>query len=374
MKIAITSDLHLKQREQTPERYEALSYVIDEMNLLSIGILVIAGDLFDKQANNYADFEKFCIEKDIKSKNISVFIIAGNHDSSINQKYFDLENIRVLATPGIINFGQVSLLFLPYMAGKSMGDALTDIGEKIKNIRVPYIIIGHGDYISGLKPLNPYEPGIYMPLTRTDIDFYGPQKVFLGHIHKKANLGKVFYPGSPCGLDINETGKRSFLTMDSDTLEVSESEIKTGTIYLNETVISLPLPDEEKYLRKKILEIIEKNKLTPDDFGRIEIRLAVRGYTEDKSRLAKIIDSVLANEMKGFSYYKNEQPDLTEVSIPDDPDRIKILEKVVGKIAGLDFDSGEIAGSANPNDNTGETVDIKDLVLEKAMKLVFRQN
>ena len=60
MKIAITADIHLKTKEETPGRWDALSNILDIMLSENINTLIIAGDLFDKESQNYSDFDKFC--------------------------------------------------------------------------------------------------------------------------------------------------------------------------------------------------------------------------------------------------------------------------------------------------------------------------
>lgn len=405
MKIAVTADLHLKQKSETPERYNALSDIISTINSYGINNLIIAGDLFDKESLNYADFEKFCMQEQIRSKNINFYIIPGNHDPSIRQGHFTIENIKVIEHPDLLilkntgNSGtddkaenqkminetdksadkksadkkhKLNVLFIPYSASKSIGDVLAESREKIQALMEPYIIVGHGDYIAGLKTPNPYEPGIYMPLTRKDVEFYKPQRVFLGHIHKKLSLGKVHYPGSPCGLDINETGKRSFLIIDSENLDVSGHEVSTDVIFINETIIALPSLNERNYIRDKIRQIFKKYSIDTHDILRVRIRLKVKGYTEDKKNLLEIIKSELSKGFEGFSYYKNEEPDLTDVNIINDPERISILERLKERI-----DNPEIAqfflDSGNEQDSIGEISVFKDNVIEKALHLIFKQ-
>ena len=43
MKIAVTADLHLKSREECPERWNALANIIDQMLTEGIKRLIIAG-------------------------------------------------------------------------------------------------------------------------------------------------------------------------------------------------------------------------------------------------------------------------------------------------------------------------------------------
>ena len=117
-------------------------------------------------------------------------------------------------------------------------------------------------------------------------DSYNPSKVILGHIHKKTGMGKVLYPGSPCGMDINETGKRSFFILDLNDLSITEKTVDTEYIFFNETLIALPTFNEFDYTRNKIKEIVKGFNLSKDEISKARIRLKVKGYTSDKKKLA----------------------------------------------------------------------------------------
>lgn len=338
MKIAVTADVHLKTKEKSPERWNALADVLDKMISEDITNLIIAGDLFNQESRNYSEFDEFCKSEKYIRHRIKFFMIPGNHDPSISQKDFTSDNIKVFSRTEIAGFGNppVFFLFIPYQPGKSMGEAAA--GYK-KDLSGPWILIGHGDYATGIHDPNPYEPGIYMPLTRNDIQYYNPAKVLLGHIHKKMNLGKVRYPGSPCGLDINETGRRSFLIIDTDNLDITEKEIDTDLLFFNETLISLPVKNEFEYIKRKAGEIIRGWDINKKDVPKIRIRLKVKGYTSDKNKLLETVK----NTLKDFRFYNNEEPDLSEVSVFDDPERTAIVEKIRDRIEKLDWDSRMIS-------------------------------
>ena len=102
---------------------------------------------------------------------------------------------------------------IPYLPGKTMGDVIGMFADDIEPRE--WVLCGHGDWLEGRRSPNPYEPGTYMPLTRSDLTQYQPAQVFLGHIHARRDE-PIHYPGSPCGLDISETGRRRFLLFDTD--------------------------------------------------------------------------------------------------------------------------------------------------------------
>jgi exonuclease SbcD len=353
MKIAITADVHLKTKEKSPERWNALSNILDKMLSEDIKTLIIAGDLFNEESQNYSDFDEFCKNKKYTDNQIKFYIISGNHDPSLKQQYFTSDNIRIFYKPEIIKLGEppVTFLFIPYLPARSMGEVMAEYKNDLPKF---WILIGHSDYTAGLRDPNPYEPGIYMPLTRNDIQYYNPSKIILGHIHKKINLGRVYYPGSPCGLDINETGKRSFLILNTNTLEIVEKIIDTDYISFSETLISLPVTDEFGYMEKKIREMIEKWNLTQEEIPKVRLRLKIKGYTSDRK---KILDTT-KKALEKYNFYDNQELDLTEVLIFDDPERIAIVEKTRDEIEKLEWD---------------DEITSREDILEKALHIILKK-
>ncbi len=99
--------------------------------------------------------------------------------------------------------------------------------------------------------VNPLEPGIYMPLSDTDIERYRPVKVILGHIHKITDTEKIHYPGSPTPLDINETGKRRYIHFDTDKMEVKSVGSESLVIYQSEEIVLFPADDMKRYIKNR---------------------------------------------------------------------------------------------------------------------------
>ncbi|MEI7616379.1 MAG: metallophosphoesterase, partial [Actinomycetota bacterium] len=352
MKIAITADLHLKTNGEYPERFNALKNILERLLREEVENLIIAGDLFDIGSQNYSIFDDLCKEK--KYSNIKFYIIAGNHDTNVNSKYFTAANIKVFNEPEAFVFkdSPCSFLFIPYLPGRSMGEI---IAENRHYIKEPWILIGHGDYLSGIRDPNTYEAGVYMPLARTDIEFHNPSRVILGHIHKKMETGRVCYPGSPCGMDINETGRRSFIMLDTDGSGITEKKVESDYIFFSETLIALPMTGEFDYIKKKTGNFKKEWDLSMEEIPRARIRLKVKGYTSDRKRLETVLQESLAD----FTFYNNEGPDLSSVSVFNDPERINIVERVKEKIDAI----GESQGFSQSK---------KDLVMEQALRIILK--
>jgi DNA repair exonuclease SbcCD nuclease subunit len=333
VKIAITADVHLKTRTQTPQRYNALEQIFLEIKKQNITTLIIAGDTFDKEANNYSDFNNLCEQH----KNINIIIIPGNHDPQIGKKYFPLSNIEIINKTELRTFSDLSILFVPYIQTKTMDEEIT---EFFFNNSIPqkWILISHGDYNTKERHLNSYESGIYMPISGKLINKYKPLRVFLGHIHKSSVFGSVIYPGSPCGLDINETGKRQFIIYDSVYDNITSKIIPTDILYYKETIITFPLEDEIDLIKASLNKMITNWQLTNEELKKVKLRLEIIGFTKDLSVLKNNIDSFFNS--KKIEIYDPQGINVSKVRVLNtaDEDRIAIMNKFREKIEQYSFD------------------------------------
>jgi exonuclease SbcD len=334
VKIAVTADLHLTKKEEHPERFHALEDIFRQMIQEKIAVLIIAGDLFNEENRNYSEFDELC--RHPKHRHIQFHIIPGNHDLKISAKSFASENITVYSAPELKQLDLMSLpiLLLPYRKEQTMGEGLAAFDAELR--RGEWILISHGDWVEGIREPNPFEPGVYMPLGRSDVETTKPIQVVLGHIHKPFDKGNVHYPGSPCGLDITETGRRRFLILNTETGLVKAKAVETEFLYFDEWLVVLPVQDETTFVQKKLEAMFRNWDTQESEKKRIILRLKVSGYTADKQRLSRIIK----DHLKGMRFYLDGEPDLTDVSITDDTDRSEIARQLESAIESLGFRPG----------------------------------
>lgn len=358
MKIAVTSDLHLTSREKHPERFQVLESVLKQMAEDSIQHLVLAGDVFDAAGRNYAEFDAVC--RKVKSAGIQVWIIPGNHDPGLKQSSFTADNVTVFEKPVLNQIGATEsdflenpILFVPYDNERNFGDVLADFSDKIAEKK--WFLVGHGDWIEGVREPNPYEKGVYMPLGRHDVEKYKPNQVILGHIHKPTLIENniIHYCGSPCSIDINETGRRRFLILDTDSGLIEERIIHNGPIYFKVDLLVMPIEDEISRVQKQIQQIIDSWELTSEEKNRVSIRVTVRGYSADIRLLSKTV----WDAFKELQFYNDEGPKL-EVSSAYDTDRAEIVKHLETAIDNL----GYISGADDPD---------RDTILFYALKSVY---
>ena len=320
MNLIVAADLHLKDKTITPERFSALENILKQAKTDSINTVIFSGDLFDSTLQNYSDFEAVCNQHSA----MQIHIIPGNHDPDISKRQISSANVTIYTEPTLVNIDSEGppFLFLPYEKNKSMGDRIAEFSNKLTPNK--WVLVGHGDYMDGLRDVNPYEDGLYMPFTRKDLTNFHPHKVFLGHIHAPMDKEPVYYTGSPCGLDISETGPRRFLVYDTHTGVVESHRINSDVIFYDETLTVFPMEDESIYIREKAKTIIQRWKLEPAEYGRVRLRLKINGYSTDKTKALNTIKDCF----EPFSFYKNEEPNNTELNISNDPDRVVLTEMV----------------------------------------------
>jgi len=330
LKITVTADVHLRERSETPERYRALENVLEQSRTERISEVIIAGDLFDRELRNYADFEAVCRQYG----ELQIHVIPGNHDPGINQRSFVGENIRVYDTPETVDIDRTSFMFLPYAPASTMAQCIAEYGGR--PVGDLWVLVGHGDYYGGVREPNPLEPGTYMPLTRSDVEELGMQAVLLGHIHKADQWGAVTYVGSPCGLDINETGVRHFLLFDTANGAMEQRAIDTEHIYFVESFVVMPVENEVNILQEEIERRISAWELDAGRLSKVCVRVSAAGYARDR----RAVHDALANGFAAFKYYGDAGPNTDELLMATDDQLNAIAQRTREIIDELDWDFG----------------------------------
>lgn len=334
MRIAVTADAHLTSRDEHPGRYKALENILVQAVEEEVETIIIAGDLFDASRQVYADFEALC--QDSRFGHLRVQVIPGNHDPDIRQGDVVAPGLDIITEPRLTTLDEDGLefLFIPYEDHKTMGEQIALFADRLTSNR--WVLVGHGDWAEGLQTSNPYERGVYMPLTRKDVELFQPTKAFLGHIHLPLEHGRVLYPGSPYPVDISETGYRRFLLFDTETFEVESRRVDTDVIYFDEHLVVLPVEDEKAFAVDQASRLIEQWSIDDADGEKVQVRVNLSGYSANRRALADIVKKAFSR----FRYYRDEAPDISGVRASSDIDRHQIARKARAWIEGLDWLSG----------------------------------
>ena len=352
MKIAITADAHLTTQEQHPERFQALADIFKSCGKQGVQLLIIAGDLFDQSQLNYAEFE--ALYREARPDNLRTVILPGNHDPDLQKAALSGKGLKVYSDPTLKDLNDSrQILFLPYREGQTMGEGIAPFGDALEGQR--WILVSHGDFTGGMQTPDPYEPGIYLPLTRPDLTRYQPERAFLGHIHLPQDDGVVFYPGSPCPLNITETGPRRFLILDTQTGLVSSHPVNSPTLYFQEKFLLLPGEDQLERLQAQIPARIQNWGIPKSWLKRVQVRLEVFG-SSDADR-----DRILETLAAGFApsrFYQDQPPSLEDLLFSQDEDRSEIASQMREWIAELEWP----ASPDRPD---------KDQILQQALQLIY---
>lgn len=333
MKIAFTADTHLTTKREHPERFQAMKEVLHHCHELDADLLVIAGDLFDKTSSNYAAFE--ALYREHCPPKLVTHVIPGNHDMGLTEKALALDDFKIYTEPQLVNRGEdLSLLYLPYRDQATMGEDITPFAGELPAHQ--WLLIGHGDWVGGRKYPDPYEPGVYMPLTRTDLESYQPRHAILGHIHLPHEDDRVYYPGSPCPLNITETGMRRMLLYDSKSGEVRSHRVNSPVLYFQEEFLAVPMDDEIAYLEERINRRVDSWDLPNGWEEKVNLRVKILGYTRDR----QAIKETVVNTLSSYKFYDRDGPDLSDLNQGMDPDRARIARDVKNWVDELDWPSG----------------------------------
>lgn len=351
MKISITADVHLRTREDYPERYNALEDIFKTTQAKDIDQLIIAGDLFDEDFQNYSEFERIC--KDFSD--VTVHVIPGNHDPSLESSRFIEKNVRVYSEPQIVDLG-CPFLFMPFSHKTTMGQAIASFDDPLEANN--WVLVGHGDYYGGTAKANPYEPGTYMPLHRSDVESFRPKTVLLGHIHLPTQEQPIYYPGSPCGLDISETGRRSFLVYDTEYHEITSYNVKTDVLFFQESFVTVPRQDEVERIEADIHKRIESWDLSTDELEKVRLRVRARGYCLDRRAVGEVLNS----RFKRYEFYKIDGPDVSDLESCSD-DGLRLLTEEVEKLVP---DESLIDGAM-------ELVPSRDEIIHQALHVIYNK-
>ncbi len=281
MKILHTADLHLK--EYADERWQTLEKIFDVARQEKIDLLIISGDLFDK--NYEADNLRPKIRKVFSKNGFKILIIPGNHDQDSYPSGFyfgeDVQILRDIKEPFVTQHLKVWGFPFEAIDGKEILYRLHLLSENLRENK-KNILLYHGELLDAFFSRNDFgDEGRerYMPLRISYFNNLKLDYVLAGHFHSKFEVfrlkegGYFVYPGSPISITKRETGKRCV-----NIFELGEppQRYHLQTPYYEEAIIAF----EPK---KKInpLEEVEKrlNQLEPE----AKIILRVKGFIDGEA-------------------------------------------------------------------------------------------
>ena len=206
MKFIHTADIHLGAAFlEKNQLFESFERIIEDAKNEKVDVLMISGDLFNKQPLLKELREINALFSRIG--NTKVFIIAGNHDFIKKDSYYNSfnwnENVIFIKGNKIsridvdkLNLSIYGMSYHNREIRENIYDNLTPDNEE----RINILMAHGGDETHG--PIN------FQSLNDSGFDY-----IALGHIHKYSEPinNYAIYPGSIEPLDINETGAHGYV-------------------------------------------------------------------------------------------------------------------------------------------------------------------
>lgn len=244
MKIMHLSDLHLGKRVNEFSMIEDQKYILDEiikiLNEEAPDAVIIAGDVYDKSsptAEAVSLFDAFL--SNLADKELSVFVISGNHDSperiafasdimSKSGMYFshvydgNVEKVQLSDEYGLVNFYLLPFIkpvnvkrFYPDADIDSYTDAVkTALSSAEINDSERNILITH-QFVAGAGRCESEELSLGGSDAVDVSAFDNFDYVALGHIHGPQRVGRdtVRYCGTPLKYSFSEANHKKSVTI-----------------------------------------------------------------------------------------------------------------------------------------------------------------
>ena len=204
MKVAIITDQHFGARNDSiafldffQKFYDNVFFPVLTEN--DIRTVLILGDTFDRR--KYVNFYALQRAKEmffdkLRANNISVHMLAGNHDTyfkntnDVNSPDLLLKeytNINVIDEPVTINVDGTDICMMPWICPENYQVSL----DEIKNTKAD-ICMGHFE-IAGFAMYRGMES--HEGLSKETFQKF--DRVFSGHYHHRSDDGHIYYLGNP---------------------------------------------------------------------------------------------------------------------------------------------------------------------------------
>ncbi len=216
MKLLMLTDTHLGYKNGHSWWYslveELFDEIIDVCITRNISDIVHLGDWYHDRKSLPVPIIDKSIEvcRQIRNKNINLWIIKGNHDQYYNNQPVptslshlkEYSNIKIIDKEPV-EFGN-NILLVPW-------------GHDIKDCPDNSILFGHFE-INGF--IVNYSGRVHENGKLNVSDFKKFKKVYSGHFHTPSINGNVEYIGSPFPMDFNDIGsQRGYYIFDTETEE-----------------------------------------------------------------------------------------------------------------------------------------------------------
>ena len=216
MKVLHTADIHLRHYED--ERWKTLCTLIDLGKEKKIEILVISGDLFDRNSN--AEDLRPQIRELFSNNDFKIVLIPGNHDmdSYKGGMYFGEDTVILTDLGTAFEYKDVKIVGIPFepVEGETTLRKLRLLVNNLTSDK-KNILLYHGELLDAFfsrKDFGDEGEERYMPVRLSYFKDLHVDYILAGHFHSRFDVwrldhgGYFVYPGSPISITKREVGRR----------------------------------------------------------------------------------------------------------------------------------------------------------------------
>lgn len=340
IKFIHTADIHLGKKLSCniPSETQVDKVLFDAteqafQNLVELAVtenvdfILIAGDLYDREARSIKSSHFFLEQAEILNKNdIKIFVISGNHDpAGIENEVFELpENVKYFSSDNVESYeflknGKLAARILGQsyrqkFENRTMYNYYTAPDNSVFNIALLHTALN--------KDNNRYVPVTKSELlTKNEIHYWA-----LGHIHQYQKLNhkpSINFSGTLQAHDISEEGNKGALLIEVDSnLKVKEKFIPLAPVVFKKIEIDLEKYEEldnisqllqllKIRLDKSIENLRLKNESQTFKTKAVIVRLYIKGRTGIHRHLDANRDELEETLLKDIrSRFRGESPNL----------------------------------------------------------------
>jgi DNA repair protein SbcD/Mre11 len=237
LKIVHTSDVHLDCRNSVPGEdgfrnvsERAFGAVVNLVLAESADLFLIAGDLFDSNRVNDADFE--FVYSQLRRLQCPVVLIPGNHDVHDETSVWDrIDLARLGSHIHALSDPQGCLIELPEIRASVWGRGMVEHAPD--NIPLDGVAKGPSDYwhigMAHGDVLQDRSFGCSSPITYDEIGDSDLHYLGLGHVHvwRHHDYGKTraCYPGSPVAEYATSAGGYAAIVTLGDEIDIRKHQV-----------------------------------------------------------------------------------------------------------------------------------------------------
>lgn len=259
MKIIHCADLHLdskmetnltavKARERRYEILESFENMIQYAKEIGVGVIIIAGDMFDTLDNMQQTIKKRTMDAIVNASEIDFLYLQGNHDSNNYFQTIDTlpENLKLFGTDWVqYEYGDICI------SGVEFGSYNENriYSELRLNPKKVNIVTMHGQIVCSKDDVKSGNINLSQ-LKDKGIDYLA-----LGHLHEYQaealdTRGVYCYSGCLEGRGYDECGKKGFVVIEVDGRDLQHRFIPTSKRIIHNIQVDVTNETEREILIK----------------------------------------------------------------------------------------------------------------------------